>query len=146
MTSCAWLWLYFGAFLMMMELLVPGFVIFFFGLSAMTVGLGRFAFGEAFTSTWQVTAFSAFSVLYLVLLRRWLKSVFAGGKVESRTDFDGGCVGRVGKVVEAVSPPLAGRVEIGDAQWSAVSDKAIAAGVNVKVIAQDNLTLTVAEV
>jgi membrane protein implicated in regulation of membrane protease activity len=112
----------------------------------MTVGLGRFAFGEAFTSTWQVTAFSAFSVLYLVLLRRWLKSVFVGGKVESRTDFDGGCVGRVGTVVEAVSPTLAGRVEIGDAQWPAVSDKAIAAGVNVKVIAQDNLTLTVAEV
>ena len=28
------MWLYFGAFLMLMELLAPGFVIFFFGLSA----------------------------------------------------------------------------------------------------------------
>ena len=52
MTSCSWLWLYAGAFLMLLELLAPGFVIFFFGLSAATVGLCRAAFGEAFTLTW----------------------------------------------------------------------------------------------
>ena len=34
--------------MMLMELMAPGFVIFFFGLSAATVGLCRFAFGEAF--------------------------------------------------------------------------------------------------
>ena len=83
MTSCAWLWLYFGAFLMLMELLAPGFVVFFFGLSAATVGLCRFAFGEAFTTTWQLAAFSAFSILYLMVLRRWLKKTFLGGKVEA---------------------------------------------------------------
>ena len=30
MTSCAWLWLYAGLFLMLAEILAPGFVIFFF--------------------------------------------------------------------------------------------------------------------
>ena len=55
MTSCAWLWLYFGAFLMLMELLAPGFVVFFFGLSASTVGLCRFAMGESFTLTDSLT-------------------------------------------------------------------------------------------
>ena len=33
MTGCAWIWMYIGAFLMLAELLMPGFVIFFFGLS-----------------------------------------------------------------------------------------------------------------
>ena len=55
--------MYIGAFLMLGELLAPGFVIFFFGLSAATVGACRFAFGEAFTATWQLAAFSAFSIL-----------------------------------------------------------------------------------
>ena len=143
MTSCAWLWLYLGAFLMLMELLAPGFIIFFFGLSAGTVGLLRFAFGEAFGMTWQLAAFSAFSILYLVVLRRWLKKTFLGGKVETTTDFDNEHIGRVGRVTESIQPPLAGRVEIGDAEWTAVADVPVAAGAVVKVVSQNNLTMKV---
>ena len=146
MTSCAWLWLYFGAFLMLMELLAPGFVVFFFGLSASTVGLCRFIFGGAFTLTWQLAAFSAFSILYLVVLRRWLKKLFTGGRVETKTDFDNEYVGRVGRVVEAIKPPLAGRVMIGDAEWTATSDEPMAAGATAEVVSQSNLTMKVKEV
>ena len=140
------MWLYFGAFLMLMELLAPGFVIFFFGLSAATVGLCRFAFGEAFTLTWQLAAFSAFSIVYLVVLRRWLKKTFLGGRVETKTDFDNEYVGRAGKVTEAINPPLTGRVEIGDAEWTASAESPIPAGATVEVISQDNLTMKVKEV
>ena len=140
------MWLYFGAFLMLMELLAPGFVVFFFGLSAATVGLCRFAFGEAFTTTWQLAAFSAFSILYLVVLRRWLKKTFLGGKVEAKTDFDNEYVGRVGKVTQAIDPPLTGRVEIGDAEWTAAADAPVAQGATVEVVSQNNLTMKVKEV
>ena len=146
MTSCGWLWLYLGAFLMLMELLAPGFVIFFFGLSAATVGLCRFAFGEAFTLTWQLAAFSAFSIVYLVVLRRWLKKTFLGGRVETKTDFDNEYIGRAGKVTEAINPPLTGRVEIGDAEWTASAESLIPVGATVEVISQDNLTMKVKEV
>ena len=145
MTSSGWLWMYFGAFLMLMELMAPGFVIFFFGLSAATVGLLWFALGDAFTLTWQLAAFSAFSILYLVVLRRWLKSVFTGAKGMSASDFENEYVGRVGKVTAAIEPPLAGRVEIGDAEWTAESAAPIAVGANVKVISQNNLTMKVEE-
>ena len=140
------MWMYFGAFLMLLELLAPGFVIFFFGLSAATVGLCRFAFGEAFSFTWQLAAFSAFSIVYLLVLRRWLRNTFLGGKVEAKTDFDNEYVGRVGKVTEAISPPLAGRVVIGDAEWTASADEPVAAGATVEVISQNNLTMKVKEV
>ena len=143
MTTCAWLWLYAGLFLMLMELLAPGFVIFFFGLSAVTVGLCRALFGEAFDLTWQLAAFSAFSILYLVLLRRWMKKLFLGARNDTKTDFDNEYVGRVGKVVEAIEPPLTGRVEIGDSLWSAAADAPIAAGTTVKVVSQNNLTMKV---
>ena len=142
-TSCAWLWLYAGAFLMLMELLAPGFVIFFFGLSAATVGLFRAVIGEAFSPTWQMVAFSVFSILYLVVLRRWLKKTFSGSVESASTDFSNEYVGRVGKVTEAIRPPLTGRVEIGDAEWTAESECPLAAGETVRVVSQKNLTMKV---
>ena len=146
MLSCAWLWIYVGAALMLLELIVPGFILCFFGLSAATVGVLRFAFGEAFTLTWQLAAFSSFSVLYIVLLRRYLQKVFVGGRVETKTDFDNESVGRVGRVTEAIRPPLTGRVMLGDSEWTAAADRPIEAGANVRVVAQANLTMKVEEV
>ena len=146
MLGAGWLWMYLGAFLMLLEIVSPGFVIFFFGLSAATVGLCRFAFGEAFTLTWQLAAFSAFSIVYLVVLRRWLKKTFLGGRVETKTDFDNEYVGRAGKVTKAINPPLTGRVEIGDAEWTASAELPIPVGVTVAVVSQDNLTMKVKEV
>ena len=143
MTTCAWLWLYAGLFLMLAELLAPGFVIFFFGLAAMTVGVLGFIFGDAFTLAMQLAAFSVFSILYLVFLRRLLKGVFSGRTEVAKADFDHESVGRFGKVTEAIEPPLAGRVIIGDAEWTAAADTAIPVGATVKVVAQNNLTLTV---
>ena len=146
MTSCAWLWVYAGAALMFLELIVPGFVLCFFGLSAATVGALKFAFGDAFTSTWQLAAFSVFSILYIVLLRRYLTKVFVGGKVETKTDFDNESVGRTGKVTEAIRPLLTGRVLLGDAEWTAAADRPIGAGADVRVVSQQNLTMKVEEI
>lgn len=143
MTSCAWLWLYAGAFLMLLELFAPGFVIFFFGLAAAGVGLMRFAFGEAFDATWQIASFSVFSVLFLALLRRWLKNVFMGKEEKSVSDFENQYLGRIGKVTKEIDPPLPGRVLLGDLEWSAIADEAIAKDANVKVISQNNLTMKV---
>ena len=145
MLSCAWLWIYAGSALMLLELITPGFILCFFGLSAATVGALRFAFGGAFTLTWQLAAFSFFSVLYIVILRRYLKRIFVGGKVETKTDFDNESVGRVGRLTEAVRPPLTGRVMLGDAEWTAASDRPIEVGANVRVVAQQNLTMKVEE-
>ena len=145
MASCAWLWIYAGAALMLLELIAPGFILCFFGLSAATVGVLKFAFGNAFTLTWQLAAFSAFSILYIFILRRYLKRVFVGGKVETRTDFDNDSVGRIGKLTAAVRPPLTGRVMLGDAEWTAEADCPIEVGANVRVVAQSNLTMRVEE-
>ena len=142
--SCPWLWMYAGAILMLLELLAPGFVIFFFGLSAATVGLLRFALGDVFDTSWQLASFSALSIVYLVFLRRWMKKVFSGTVETSRVDFRNENVGRLGKVTVAVNPPRAGRVIVGDAEWNAVSESPLAVGADVRVVAQDNLTMKVA--
>ena len=144
--SCGWLWMYAGAILMLMELMAPGFVIFFFGLSAATVGLCRFAFGNSFDLTWQLAAFSAFSILYLVFLRRLVQKVFTGKVETSGEDFENENVGRLGKVTTAINPPLTGRVMLGDAEWSAEADSPISTGADVRVVAQRNLTVKVSSI
>lgn len=143
MTSCAWLWIYAGCALMLLELIAPGFVMFFFGLAAATVGVVRAAFGDAFDASWQLAVFSLSSLVYIAVLRRYLKKIFVGGVVETKTDFDNDSVGRVGKVTVAIEPPKTGRVMLGDAEWTATSDSAIAVGADVKVVAQNNLTMKV---
>ncbi|MGN0853889.1 MAG: NfeD family protein [Kiritimatiellia bacterium] len=146
MTGCGWTWLYIGAGLMLLELASPGFVIFFFGLAAATVGLIRFGVGDSFSPVWQLAAFSILSILYLLVLRRYVKRVFSGATRDTKADFDNEYVGRAGKVTAAIAPPLTGRVELGDAEWTATADAPIAVGTTVKVISQNNLTMKVEEI
>lgn len=144
MLTCGWYWIYAGCALMILELVVPGFVLCFFGLAAATVGAIRLAVGDAFSPTWQLAVFSVCSVLYIVLLRRWLKSVFVGDRVDRDASISGECVGRPGRVTTAIAPGVPGRVMIGDAEWNAEAAVPIAVGTPVRVVAQNNLTLTVA--
>lgn len=143
MVTVDWIWLYIGAALMMLELISPGFVIFFFGLAAATTGvLGMFV-GDAFTLTWQLLSFAAFSVVYLAFLRQVLKKVFLGTVETSASNFEDDFPGKVAVVTERIAPPLSGRVMLGDAEWTAVADLSIEKGVNVRVVSRDNLTLKV---
>ena len=142
MTSCAWMWMYAGAALMLLELLAPGFVMFFFGLAAASTGLCRFVFGDVFTPAWQFIAFSVFTILYLAFVRRWLKTVFNGAtSVSNGVELE--FVGREACVTEPIAPPADGRVMLGDAEWKAHCDVPVAAGEKVRVVGQDNLTLKV---
>ena len=144
--AAKWLWLYAGAFLMLAELMAPGFVVFFFGLAAATVGLVMFVLPDAFqlTPTWQIALFSFFSILYLVTLRRYVKSVFLGDSDESKATDE--YVGRLAKVTETVRPEAPGRVMLGDAEWTAVASERLDPGTEVKVTGRKNLTLEVEKV
>ena len=139
--SPIWLWMYVGAFLMLAELASPGFVVFFFGLAAATVSLLKWMFPSL--PLWgQLAAFSVLSILYLLVLRKYLKKVFTGDKQESPS-IDNEYIGRVGRVVEVVRPDVPGRILLGDAEWTAKCDRRLEAGTEVRVVAQENLTLAV---
>ena len=142
-TAAAWIWLYIGAFLMLAEIVSPGFVIFFFGLGAATVAVCKWA-APSLGLAAQLAIFSAASVLYLVVLRRYMKRLFMGDKANLGLASE--YVGRLGKVVEAVRPEVPGRILLGDAEWAAVASERIEVGAEVKVVAQENLTMKVEKV
>jgi len=139
--SPVWLWMYAGAFLMLAELASPGFVVFFFGLAAATVSLLKWAFPSL--PLWgQLAAFSVFSIVYLLVLRKYLKKVFTGDSQESPS-INNEYIGRVGRVVEVVRPDVPGRILLGDAEWTAKAATRLEPGTEVRVVAQENLTLAV---
>ncbi len=142
MITNPWIWIYIGIGLMFLELIVSGFILCFFGLAAATVGVIRFIIGDAFDLTWELAVFSVLSVAYIFLLRRWFKRTFVGDK-KGDADLGDDNIGRVGKVTAAIEPPLAGRVLLGDSEWSAEADVPVAIGANVRVISQNNLTIKV---
>ena len=139
--SPVWLWMYAGAFLMLAELASPGFVVFFFFFSAATVSLLKWMFPSL--PLWgQLAAFSVLSILYLLVLRKYLKKVFTGDKQESPS-IDNEYIGRVGRVVEVIRPDVPGRILLGDAEWTAKAATRLEPGTEVRVVAQENLTLAV---
>ena len=142
--SAGWLWMYIGGGLMLAEILMPGFVVFFFGLSAVTLGGLMLVLPEAFSITlaWQLALFSLFSIVYLVTLRRYLKGIFLGDSEDTISATDE-FAGRMGEVRSAIVPGVPGRVIVGDAEWDAVAVEAVAVGTKVKVLSRKNLTLTV---
>lgn len=140
-TAAAWIWLYIGAFLMLAEIVSPGFVIFFFGLGAATVAVCKWAF-PSLSLAWQLALFSITSIFYLLVLRRYMKKLFMGDK-ENSPGLSSEYVGRVGKVVETIRPDVPGRIELGEVQWAAAAGERLEPGTEVKVIAQDNLTMRV---
>lgn len=143
-TAEAWLWLYAGAFLMLAEIVSPGFVIFFFGLAAASVAGMKWLVPDL-TAAWQLALFSFFSVLYLVALRRFMKRLFRGDGHASEK-LEDAFAGRTGRVTAPIRPGVPGRVMVGDAEWSARADEPLEAGDEVTVTAQDNLTLAVRKI
>ena len=143
-TAAAWIWLYIGAFLMLAEIVSPGFVIFFFGLGAATVAVCKWAI-PSLSLAWQLALFSITSIFYLLVLRRYMKRLFMGDTAES-LGLASEYVGRLGKVVQAIRPNVPGRIILGDAEWAAAASELIDVGTEVKVVAQDNLTMRVERV
>ena len=142
--SAGWLWMYIGGGLMLAEILMPGVVVFFFGLSAVTLGGLILILPEAFhlSVTWQLALFSLFSIVYLVTLRKYLKSIFLGD-TEGTSSVADEFVGRLGEVKVEIQPGVPGRVVVGDAEWDSVAVVPLTVGTKVRIISRKNLTLTV---
>ena len=134
-------WVYFGVVLLILEVMTPGFVILFFGLSALTVALFAFLFAEL-GEGWQWLLFSLFSVGYIVLLRKTLKQVFHGNREVSES-LDDNFTGRLAEVIEPVAPARPGRVAFLGTTWTAEAVAPIPAGAAVRIVGKKNLTLVV---
>lgn len=134
-------WLVLGFVLMTLEVVTPGFILFFFGLAAVLVGVVCFLL--PLSETMQLLLFAVLSIVTLLTLRKQMKALFTGRSRGNVAEIDDACVGQHAVVLSRIAAPADGRVELNGTSWTATSAEVLEAGVHVEVVGRDGLTLTV---
>ncbi len=141
------IWLSFGAFCIIAEILIPGLVMVFVGLGALTVALG-IQLGHLGPLSSQFVTFFASSMIYLFTLRLFfLRFVPTNAKKES-VDEDAQTIGQIVQIVETIPAGGTGRVEYSDSSWQAESnsDEKLLSGEQVKIVGRHNITWIVEKI
>ena len=137
------IWFLVGLALLILEFILPGLIIAFFGVGAWIVALVCLITDIGINT--QLIIFIIASVLSLLCLRKWLKGVFLGHTVskqnlkENLDEF----IGQKAVVKEKIIPKSGGKVEFHGTNWVAEADEEIAEGATVQIIGKDNITLKV---
>ena len=137
-------WFLFGVLLLVVEAMHTGILAVFFALGAWTTAVLMWL-GVLEGTAAQLAVFLIVSVGSLLLLRNKLRKWMTGlrhsaGEDAALDDFAGNLAIVVEDIVPGNTP---GKVEFRGAQWIARADVPISKGKVVKIIARDNLTLSV---
>jgi membrane protein implicated in regulation of membrane protease activity len=135
------IWFIIGLVLFLLELVVPGFVIFFFGVGAWVTALCCLIFHPG--TNLQIIIFAVVSVLSLLALRRIIQNRFFYGKDDEAKAVEDEFTGKEGKALIDFGPGRKGKVEFKGTNWSAESDKEIKEGQAVVIIQKDSFNLIV---
>ncbi|MBN2594205.1 MAG: NfeD family protein [Sedimentisphaerales bacterium] len=140
------IWFLVGLVLLVLEFIMPGLIIGFFGAGAWIVAIiCLFSAYVAGSINAQLIIFIIASVLSLLLLRKWLKGMFIG-HTKSQQDLTEDMkefIGERAVVKEKITPKAGGKVEVHGTNWIAEAEEEIAAGTVVEIIEKNNLTLKV---
>jgi inner membrane protein len=134
-------WFIIGLVLFLMELVVPGFVIFFFGFGAWVTALACLMFHPG--TNLQIVIFAVTSVLSLVALRRIIQEKFFYGKNDGTDTVEDEFTGKVGVATTDFGPNKVGKVEFKGTTWNAESDSKITEGQPVIIIKKSSFNLIV---
>ncbi|NWK55203.1 NfeD family protein [Verrucomicrobiaceae bacterium N1E253] len=137
------LWFIAGLVLILLEFVIPGVVIIFFGLGAWMVSIGLWL-GLIDSVAAQCMVFSTSSLLMLFVLRRYVSSWFVGGSWNGGSNVDEEFVGKSVRVVHAIGGgDNPGKVELKGAEWVAFADQAMDVGTHATVVKRDGIHLMV---
>jgi membrane protein implicated in regulation of membrane protease activity len=139
-------WLIIGVMLLIMELALPAFVMFFFGLGALVTSLVVWLVPMAIA--WQLGLFIIASLVSLVLLRDMMRKMLFRPKKGEEEDRDEvwAVPGDRGVVSKTIAPPAEGRIKYGGSFWRATADEYIAEGEIIVVVKQVGLVIHVEKV
>jgi membrane protein implicated in regulation of membrane protease activity len=137
-------WFICGAVLVLMEFIVPGVILVFFGVGAWVVALTTYL-GLTRGNASQLMVFAAASLVLLLALRRYIRSRFSGF-VSERQEPDRNLDEFTGKsvlVLEDIAPGKPGKVEFKGAPWRGESEVSFSQGESGVIERLDGLTLII---
>lgn len=127
-------WFLIGAVFLLLEMQLPGFIMFFFAIGAWVAAL-IVAFLDISLSQ-QILVFTVSSVISLIALRAHLKRVFHGRLVGSTSEdkVEDGAMGAIVSVIEPIQPNMPGKVKYRGSYWKAYSDETLQVGDSVRIV------------
>lgn len=146
-TFLYWHWLIFGALLIIFEIVVPNFTIFWFGLGAVLVAAVLWLF-PALSVSWQLLAWAVASSLFTIL---WFKVVKPGMTDRTTAGISReAAIGETGQVIRLPAGNARGRVRfttplLGAEEWSFICEESVDLGDRVFVRDISGNTLVVAK-
>ena len=139
-----WLiWLGVGVAFIIAEVMVPAFILVFFGVGAIIAGATAF-FGS--TLQMQIVTFGVSSLALILLLRKFMASTFRGTSVDDNSAEEDPALGALAEVVETITPPHRGRIKFQGTFWTADATQEIKSGATVRIVSRhkkDHNTFTV---
>jgi inner membrane protein len=129
-----WLiWFIIGIGFAFLELMLPYFIVLFFGIGCLGVAAALLLWD--LTLTQQFFVFIVTTISSLVLLRRWLMRIFSGVSSDKPSDdYDDFPYKERVTVLISIVPPNSGRIRHRGTAWNAVADEEIHAGETAEII------------
>jgi membrane protein implicated in regulation of membrane protease activity len=135
------IWFLIGLVLFLLELVVPGFVIFFFGVGAWVTALICLIASPG--TNLQIIIFAITSVLSLLALRKLIQKKFFYSKGNKSEDVEDEFTGKEGIAISDFGKENKGKVEFKGTRWNAESDSEIKEGQTVIITRKESLVLKV---
>ena len=134
-------WFIVGLGLFLLELVIPGFFIFFFGLGAWVTALVCLLVEPG--TNLQIVIFAVTSVLSLIGLRKIIQKKFFYSKGNLSEDVEDEFTGKEAIAKADFGSDMNGKVEFKGTMWNAESKAEIKAGQRVIIIEKDSFKLIV---
>lgn len=134
------IWFIIGFILFLLEFIVPGLILFFFGVGAWIVALISL-FIDISVNT-QLIIFVISSVLTIFLMRDWLKRKIYGGP-HSKQLLEDEFLGKTAIVISRITPDQQGTIDFKGTTWQATSEDTIETGEKVTIVGNDSILLIV---
>jgi inner membrane protein len=135
------IWFLIGLGLFLLELVVPGFIILFFGVGAWITAI-LCLFANPGTNL-QIIIFAITSVISLIIFRRLIKKKFFYSREDNSGAVEDEFTGREAHAVSDFGPGSKGKVEFKGTTWNAESEHEIKTGQLVIIIEKESFKLIV---
>jgi len=135
------LWFVIGLILAMLEFIIPGLIVLFFGVGAWVTAIAYLLFAPDING--QILIFIISSLLSLFLLRKSLKKMFFKEDPNRQDTLEDEFIGQTAVAETAIHADQPGKVTFKGTLWSAVSDEPIKKGQRIKIIGKESITLRV---
>jgi len=136
-------WFIIGLVLFLLELVIPGFFIFFFGLGAWVTALVCLLGDPVSITNLQIIIFAVISGLSLIALRRIIQRKFFYSKDNLSEGVEDEFTGREAVATTRFGSGRMGKVEFKGTTWNAESKSEIKEGDRVIITKKDSITLIV---